>query len=815
MAVQVFADDNLVYDSRMVQDPKHNSYSLLGLKTTTGLNKGGTLELIMPPGHPAYNFFTSYKTVVTLRENGALRFRGRALYPTDDFYNCRTITCEGERGFLRDLVSDPHLYEDSPAAIFESLVQEYNTLADEYKRFTLGQVTVTDPNNYIRLENENAETYADLFDRLVERCGGYITFTDDGNGGRAINWLAEVGQVSNQPIEFGQNLLDFSLSGQSDELATAIKPYGAQLEDGTRVDIRSVNNGQNWIADENARSHRGLIMATVTWDDVTEPANLLAKAWQWLDEHKRAVTALQLSSVDLSRFGRNLDTYADGDLVPVHSKPHSLDENFQLTDRSIDWLDPSGGTITLGKSRTSLTGADAMMERDVNNKIVILNNAVINGKVETQKLERTLTSRIDQLAGSITLEVSGGLGNTAAIRLNVDGDSYTQSMDLSEVRKAFQDDPSSITLEAGTITFNSNTLVINSSHFTLDDTGYITATGGTIGGWTLKSYKLYAGDGVNTKTVCVQAPTENNLYVFAAGGTSHDSYADCPFRVTKHGQLYATDAEISGTVTTVSTKYKAELSSGGLKLYHEDVLCGNIDTRYHAAQQENGRGIALRLEQDGKYLMFCSTYTLSSGSTATLVHYYLNIGFSSNYEEYHIFQTSARFLDKVYFDNYVYTHGYYQYEGYFVKSCDTDGNVGEEMMGFRDGTLYLGSNYANTIIRGAAVYLKNTSTTVTSDRNAKNSIEELPEAYEAFVDALVPVRYKYNGGTSGRYHVGFIAQDVEAALTAAGLTTQDFAGYVDINHTGELGLQYSEFVAVLLQKIKRLEQRVNALQAAQ
>lgn len=813
MAVQVYAGESLVYDSRLVLDPKHARYALLGLKTTTGLNKGGTLELVMPPGHPAYNLFTSYRTVVTLRENGVLRWRGRALYPSDEFYNCRTITCEGERCFLRDGIIRPYLLQDTPAAIFAKALEKYNAQVDDWKQFTLGTVTVADANDYIRLENDSAETFAAFFDKLVERCGGYITFTDDGNGGRAMNWLAEIGSESTQTIEFGQNLLDFALSGQSDELATALIPYGAQKEDGTRVTIADVNDGLDWIQDDAAVALRGRITATATWNDVTEPTNLLRKAREWLNEHKKAVTALQLTAVDLSRLDRTMGTYHDGDLVPVRSTPHGVNEKFQLTDRTIDWLNPEGGNVTLGKSKTSLTGADALLERDVNAKIVILNNAVINGQIQTQELERTLTSKIEQLAGSITLEVSGGLGNVAAIRLNVNGDSYTESLDLSEIRQKFADDPSSITLEAGTITFNSNTLLVNSTNFTLDGDGNITATGGTIGGWTLKNYKLYAGDGVNIKTVAVQAPTASNLYVFAAGGTSHDSYADCPFRVTKAGKLYATDAIINGEVTTIDGNYKTHIHDGSVDLYYGDTLCGSVNTKYHA--HSNFMGVNLCVELGGTYIAFTSAN--ESGGFA--LHYYLNIGFDIGNDYTHIFQSPAMFKDKAYFYN-AHFSGLYLRENAFIKSFTGIGNdieVGEELIGYDadDDRVCVGSVGCATMLRGTTVYLKNTSTTVTSDRNAKNSIEELPESYEAFVDALDPVRFKYNEGTSGRYHVGYIAQDVEAALAAAGLTTQDFAGYVDIGRTGELGLQYTEFIAILHKKIKRLEAQVAALRAVQ
>lgn len=403
---QLFADGALVYDSRL------NDRKLLGLKTTTGLNKAGTAEFILAPGHPAYNQFVSFRTVVTLYEGTALRFRGRALYPADDFYNCRTITCEGERGFLRDAILRPYLYQDSPAAIFAAALELYNAEVDDFKRFTLGEVTVTDANDYVRLESTNAETFADFFDKLVERCGGYITFNDDGNGGRAINWLAEIGTQSNQAIEFGENLLEFSRSGQSADMATAILPYGAQLEDGTRVTIASVtDDGGDWIQDNEAVALRGLIIATQTWDDVTEPANLLTKARQWLAEKKLAITSLQLTAADLSKMNRSLDTFHDGDRIRVRSKPHGVDDWFQLTDRAIDWLDPAAGQINLGKTQTSLTGADVAGDRNSQSALEKVKHQITadyqNGiAAAIQEATMTLSSLIQQTSESILLEVS-------------------------------------------------------------------------------------------------------------------------------------------------------------------------------------------------------------------------------------------------------------------------------------------------------------------------------------------------------------------------------------------------------------------------
>lgn len=578
--LQLYADGAVVYDSRL------EDYTLLGLRTTTGLNKGGTAEIVMPPGHPAYNSFISYKTIVVLRENGALRFRGRALYPADDFNNIRTITCEGERCFLRDGIIRPYLYQDSPAAIFADGLAKYNETADESRRFSLGLVTVTDDNDYVRLESESAETFADFFDKLVERCGGYIVFSDADDGTRAINWLAEIGTQSNQAIEFGENLLEFARSGESAELATAILPYGAQLEDGTRVTIESVTaDGKDWIQDDQAVQLRGRIMATVVWDDVTEPANLLTKAEQWLAKHKLAVTSLRLTATDLSRMDKTIDSYQDGDLVKVLSAPHRVDDWYQLTERAIDWLDPAGGNITLGQTVATLTGADVVFLQNSGKvadqaKTAAIKAAKADTAAQVQEVETRINSKIKQLADSITLEVSGGLGNTAAIRLNVAGIPQTHSMDLSGVRQAFAVDTSAVTISAGTITFDSGTLIVNSDNFKVDAAGKITAT----------------------------------------------------------------DAVIYGDIITIDGSYKTELDRGSLRLYYGDTLCGTINTKYWSGASTEG--ISLRVEEGGHYIMF--SHADDTQGSGYVVDYYLNAGWSSNYDEMHIFQTSARFLDGVY-----------------------------------------------------------------------------------------------------------------------------------------------------------------------
>lgn len=104
-----------------------------------------------------------------------------------------------------------------------------------------------------------------------------------------------------------------------------------------------------------------------------------------------------------------------------------------------------------------------------------------------------------------------------------------------------------------------------------------------------------------------------------------------------------------------------------------------------------------------------------------------------------------------------------------------------------------------------------------SDAKLKNSIEALPSKYITMLDNITPVRYKMNNGTSDRYHTGFIAQDVKAAMDKAEISDLEFAGWCkDIDAEGNeiYLLRYSEMIALLLAKIKQLETEVKTLEGS-
>jgi len=81
------------------------------------------------------------------------------------------------------------------------------------------------------------------------------------------------------------------------------------------------------------------------------------------------------------------------------------------------------------------------------------------------------------------------------------------------------------------------------------------------------------------------------------------------------------------------------------------------------------------------------------------------------------------------------------------------------------------------------------------------------EDYEDAVE-LSPAHNKQ----SVRTHFGFIAQDFEAALIDLGLTTEDFAGLIIDQNSGQYGLRYEQVLTILWPVVNSLVDRVNALE---
>lgn len=344
------------------------------------VNKAGTFTFTLPPTHPYYNTIQKRTSLIDVYRDDESEplFEGVCIESTVDFYKQKKLVCEGELTFLNDSQLRPQKYQDKTVRqLLESYISQHNSLVEAKKRFTVGQVTVTDSNNSIYCFTNYNSTMAEIKEDLVDDYGGYLRCRHV-SGVRYLDYLASSPRTSNQVIRLGENLLDLSQNIDTEEIATVIIPLGATLDTQTiegldeRLTIKTAAAdtehpaGADYVYSQTAVSNFGWIEKVVTWDDVTTVAALLAKGKAYLSDIQFENLIIQAKAIDLGLTSSEFNKFKLLDLVRVVSAPHGLDRYFLLSKLQIHLNNPENDTITLGISEsTSLTaksqGANAQI----------------------------------------------------------------------------------------------------------------------------------------------------------------------------------------------------------------------------------------------------------------------------------------------------------------------------------------------------------------------------------------------------------------------------------------------------------------------
>ena len=324
-------------------------------------------------------------------------------------------------------------------------------MVEEKKRFKVGLVTVTDPNDSLYRFSNYEDSFTTIKDKLIDRLGGYVR-TRRSSEEKIIDYVTDYGNINNQEINFGKNLLDLTQYVQGEDIATAIIPLGAKIEQseveviseeddsGERLTIKEVNDGLDYVYDEEAVALYGWIFDTVVWDDVTVAGNLLTKAKKELASRRLLSIRLELNAIDLHLLDVDIERIKLGDQIKVVSEPHGINQYMIVSSMVINIDDPAQNSICLGDSRTSLTD--------------ITNNDGIKDKAEQVFNDLGVKQDIVNLRHEIRLTSSEIARQTDAILLQV-SDKYASKDDVSKVNEEFT---TKMQIQSDAVDFRFNTV---------------------------------------------------------------------------------------------------------------------------------------------------------------------------------------------------------------------------------------------------------------------------------------------------------------------------------------------------------------------
>lgn len=574
---KIFADDTLIYDSTL------EDFKICKGSISLELNKSGSFTFSVYPDHFYYDSFAQLKTIITVYKSGKIVFRGRILSDVTDYWNNKVITCEGELGFLQDSIIRPFTFIGYPEDLLKAWIDDHNDQVDEFKQFKLGKVSIMpDDKDYLDIADADYKsTFDRITDHLTKVLNGYLYITHGEDGTDPIptlNYVADFEKVSAQSIEFGSNLKNYTKTVNANDIATAIIPLGAEVDDGNddtkdqKLTIASVNNGLDYVYDAVGVALYGWIYKVETWDDITSAGALKYKAEKYLADVMSLKNTIELNAIDLHLLNPEIESISIGEYVRAISTPHKMNITLLCSGQSIDILNPDNDSFTLGYNFTTASKLNNDLARNIKS------NYITNRKF-TREFSKT-ASMIEQTEETIKLGIEGVYAKqtelvslekrtlsqiamqTDSILLSV-SEEYTTKTTFetnnknvaAEIElKVGKDDNnqiiSMINASANVIDLKSNRLSIDSTYFKLTTDGVITATSGYIGDCEIIN-GVFTARRLKTKPINL---TDNIVEVNQLG-----------FHLTRENGL-ATHVGSHGFIEYEGNKQVTQLYNGELKL---------------------------------------------------------------------------------------------------------------------------------------------------------------------------------------------------------------------------------------------------------
>lgn len=400
--------------------------------------------------------------------------------------------------------------------------------------------------------------------------------------------------------------------------------------------------------------------------------------------------------------------------------------------------------------------------------------------------------------------------------------------------------------------------------------GEITATNGSIAGWTIISNKMYTtGSGKYTGI-----GKYGSAYAFWAGATSNDNGNSAVFKVGHTGKLTATDADITGTITATNGKIgRYDITSTYLMTNSGSNASGIGGNQAFWAGAEDSNSAPFRVGYDG--VLWAENAAIrgsietgnlgDEGDTVSIINGHIGIQGTSNNVE--IYSTGFKFgIDGDYYLMSV-SEGVKCYRNLYATDFVADGwlycsevhSSGAVVIGADSESFYwahgyqiargtswggvcVGDDSQQLRLYGSSIWASHSIST--SDENLKENFTTLDQ-YEDFYMNLNPIGFNYIGDYDGKKtHFGFGAHKTEDILESEGYDSDKFAVVthrplvqediekrfgkdVEVDIETEYGISYTEFIALnthMIQKTRReleqvkqeksdLETRLQAIEA--
>ena len=396
-------------DGKVLYYPGDRQAAVINPELDLQTGYAGELTLKVPPLNPLYGEIHNRKSMVSVYRGNTEIFYGEVRTREKDRFKNQPVKATGALSFLADSILPQQEWHDiSPRDLLDAWLQLHNNQVEDRKKIHIGIVTIHDGNDSLYRITDRENTLEAIRDKLVDRLGGYLRLRHE-NDKLYLDWLTiqEYGKYCEQPIQFGENLMDYSETMTADDVITALIPLGAAIEQETdenaseferlekNVDITSVNDGKDYIYSKEAVENFGWVWRTEKWDDVSVPANLLKKATEFLTSNQYESLVISLTAVDLSLFGQDYDSFDIGDRVLCNAIPYGMKKVLPVMEMKIPLQQPDQAQLTLGENLQQ-----SFTDQTSGTFTQIRQEATDAGRVQTEWMKSAIDNLTKQMTGA-------------------------------------------------------------------------------------------------------------------------------------------------------------------------------------------------------------------------------------------------------------------------------------------------------------------------------------------------------------------------------------------------------------------------------
>lgn len=848
---------------------------------TQELNDSGTFEFDVPVTNPLYGLIQNRISMVQVLKDGKEIFYGE-VREADEVIDFEKHVCAiGELSFLFDSIQPQKRYQNyTPLQFFESLLQIHNSQVEEKKQFQLGVVTVTDSNDSIYHYTNYEDTLTAMRGKLCESLEGYLRIRkEDGIRYLDLVRLVDYGKTCTQPIRFGKNLLDYAAASSGTNIATAVLPLGARLDQSNvegldaYTTIESVNDGIDYVYSPEAVTQFGWVKVTQNWNDVTTPAILKQKAEEWLTSAQFETLILEVNAIDLSMLNSSIDSFDLGDSVQAIAEPFGMNTWFPVRKKTTYLQDLSSNFIvlsnTMRKSYTQQVSAQVnVLEAEIPQTTPLLEAAKQNASnLIKLAAEGNIFYVFDEGGNPKELLIMDTKDiNTAqkVWRWNINGLGYSSTGYNGEYGLAMTMDghfvADAITvdgLEVGknvlmgpdaVISWNQvvggTNMLRNTKAMDANWQGRVIHTYGVedpFGGYEAHSLQGTSDTDSYWGQETVTVFNEPGKYILSfwakasracllpiTGGTTEIKYVELSTEWRKCTVSFDV-SEVTRPGFYFGGWYSWYLTDVVIYVYHPMLEDGETATDWTPSPYDGmSAGQVTEITKNTVTTEYVNALGVKASELEAGVGYQLKVNSSEGLAYYILGQrmlgirpisnSSGEFLG-IFFENEHFgaSEGQTAVTGQYISTpsmiVGTGASASDDTFGcnlpadFYKDCYVQGDTTVNGNLRCNGTLYTASGTVSVSDRNAKNSVELLDAATaSAFIYSLKPSKFKYNSGTSDRFHHGLIAQEVKEAMG-----NDDWGVYID-DAKGTKGIRYEELIADLIATAQSQNTRLKALE---